>query len=84
VLFHVPVLHSAKDWPASALLGTRIPQALGRWSFAIYMTHAFLFQLLRTGGSCLDQRLGLVRMVMHNGDKVIIIGAPGRRRPCWC
>jgi peptidoglycan/LPS O-acetylase OafA/YrhL len=67
---------SFEGGPTSALLRTRIPQALGRWSFAIYMTHAFLFQLLRTGGSFLDQKLGLVRMVMHNGDKVIIIGGP--------
>lgn len=67
---------SFEGGPTSVLLKTRIPQALGRWSFAIYMTHAFLFQILRTGGTFLDQKLGLGRMVMHNGDKLVTIGAP--------
>ena len=66
---------SFEGGPTSVLLKTRIPQALGRWSFAIYMTHAFLFQILRTGGTFLDQKLGLGRMVMHNGDKLVTIGS---------
>ena len=66
---------SFEGGPTSALLKTRIPQALGRWSFAIYMTHAFLFQILRTGGTFLDSKLGLGRMVMHNGDKLVTIGS---------
>ena len=66
---------SFEGGPMSVLLKTRIPQALGRWSFAIYMTHAFLFQILRTGGTFLDQKLGLGRMVMHNGDKLVTIGS---------
>ena len=40
------------------------------------MTHAFLFQILRTGGTFLDSKLGLGRMVMHNGDKLVTIGSP--------
>ncbi len=67
---------SFEGGPISAALTTRIPQALGRWSFAIYMTHAFLFQILRTGGTFLDSKLGLGRMVMHNGDKLVTIGSP--------
>jgi len=66
---------SFEGGPTSVLLKTRVPQALGRWSFAIYMTHAFLFQILRTGGTFLDSKLGLGRMVMHNGDKLVTIGA---------
>lgn len=69
-------IFSFEGGPISAALTTRIPQALGRWSFAIYMTHAFLFQILRTGGTFLDSKFGLGRMVMHNGDKLVTIGSP--------
>ncbi|WP_168201610.1 acyltransferase family protein [Phreatobacter aquaticus] len=69
-------VYSFEGGAASALLMTRVPQALGRWSFAIYMTHAFLFQLMRTAGSFADQKLGLHNVVMHNGDKLITIGSP--------
>jgi len=76
LLFGVLVfIFSFEGGPISAALTTRIPQALGRWSFAIYMTHAFLFQTLRTGGTFLDSKLGLGRMVMHNGDKLLTIGS---------
>lgn len=60
--------------PASKLLVTPMPQALGRWSFAIYMTHAFLFQIMRTLGTLVGQKLG-GGVVMHNGDKLLTVGS---------
>ena len=69
-------VYSFEGGAASALLMTRVPQALGRWSFAIYMTHAFLFQLMRTAGSFADQKFGLHNVVMHNGDKLLTISGP--------
>lgn len=49
-------------------------QALGRWSFSIYMTHALLFQVMRTAGSFVAQKFGWAAVAFHGGDKILTFG----------
>ena len=58
----------------SKALKTPIPQALGRWSFSIYMTHMFIFQLIRTFGALAEHKFGVNAVVFHNGDKLVMVG----------
>ena len=58
----------------SNVLKTNIPQALGRWSFSIYMTHMLIFQLMRTFGALAEHKFGVNAVVFHNGDKLVMIG----------
>lgn len=60
--------------PISKVLATPLPQALGRWSFSIYMTHMLVFQLMRTIGTLADKKFDLHAVVFHNGDKLLVIG----------
>jgi len=60
--------------PISKYLTAPLPQALGRWSFSIYMTHMLVFQLMRTIGTLADKKLDLHAVVFHNGDKLLVIG----------
>jgi len=70
-LIHV---FSFEAGPVSKLLVTSVPQALGRWSLSIYMTHTLIFQLMRTAGSFADKKLGMHATVFHNGDKILAFG----------
>ena len=66
------------------MIATRAPycswpmfQALGLWSYSIYMIHAFVFQVMKTGASFLENRTGLDLVGWHNAEKLVLIGSPG-------
>lgn len=50
-----------------------VPQALGRWSFALYMTHALVFQLVRTAATAIEHRNGLSLTIVHADDKLVVV-----------
>lgn len=60
--------------PVSRLMAGPVPQALGRWSFAIYMTHMLVVQVERTLGGVVGAKLGLDLVVIRNGDKYLVFG----------
>ncbi len=52
-----------------------IPQSLGRWSYSIYMLHAFVFQLFRSAMHVLEHRTGVPFVVMHGEDQLVTFGS---------
>jgi peptidoglycan/LPS O-acetylase OafA/YrhL len=70
-LFAVAVYVFAQEGGAiSRLLCGRIPQALGRWSYSIYMVHMFVLAVLFAGVHALDTLLGKTWLSHDRGTAV--------------
>jgi peptidoglycan/LPS O-acetylase OafA/YrhL len=61
----------------SALLRRPVFQALGRWSFSIYMLHVMVFQFARLAAGFADHRLGTHIVTAVDGDRLLAFGPPG-------
>ena len=62
---------------ASRLLRAPIIQALGRWSFSIYMLHVLVYELVRSAAHLAEARLGRPLLVAHGDGLLISTGSPG-------
>ncbi|MEZ4365356.1 MAG: acyltransferase [Kofleriaceae bacterium] len=62
---------AGEDGAVSRLLGRRVPQALGAWSYSIYMVHATLVLVLLIGAT-LATRLGVPIFARVEGVAMIV------------
>ncbi len=67
---------SFDDGVVSRIFRTRTLQALGLWSYSVYMIHTFVFQLGKTAITFVGRKTGLNLVVWHNEEKLILIGTP--------
>lgn len=51
-------------------------QKLGLWSYSIYMTHLFVYQVVKMFASFVSNKLHLDLVAWHNGEKLIVLGSP--------
>jgi peptidoglycan/LPS O-acetylase OafA/YrhL len=60
----------------SAVLRSSAFQKLGLWSYSIYMTHTFVFQVMKMGASFIGHKLDLKLVGWHNDEKLMLLGTP--------
>jgi peptidoglycan/LPS O-acetylase OafA/YrhL len=60
----------------STLLRSSALQKLGLWSYSIYMTHTFVFQVMKMAASYVGQKAHLDLVGWHNDQKLMLLGTP--------
>lgn len=60
----------------SRVLRSRPLQNIGLWSYSIYMTHTFVYQVLKMAVSFLGHRTHLELVGWHNDEKLVLLGTP--------
>jgi peptidoglycan/LPS O-acetylase OafA/YrhL len=60
----------------SNVLRSRSLQNIGLWSYSIYMTHTFVYQVLKMAVSFLGQKTHLELVGWHNDEKLVLLGTP--------
>lgn len=60
----------------SRVLRHRWLQALGLWSYSVYMIHGFVFQVAKTVMTFIGKKTGLDLVVWHNQEKLVEIVTP--------
>ena len=60
----------------STILRSSALQRLGLWSYSIYMTHTFVFQVMKMAASYIGQKAHLDLVGWHNDQKLVLLGPP--------